>query len=108
MTNYTRRTASLICMTLVLALAQGAWADSEEEKKRLTRCAKDICSIIASRNPKGADLSCDLTKTWDKEQIQKGADSKNIKWGFGSAKCSVKFNIKRADIVAALTSPGTK
>jgi hypothetical protein len=108
MTKYTRRAVSLICVTLVLTLAQGAWADSEEEKKKLARCAKDICSIIVSKNPKGPDLSCDLTKTWDKDQIQKGADSKNISWGFGSAKCSVKFNIKRADIIAAFTSPETK
>jgi hypothetical protein len=98
----------LVCAALVLALAHGARADSEQEKKKLAQCAKDICGIILSKNPKGPDLSCDLTKTWDKHQMQKGADSKHVAWGLGSAKCHVKFNIKRTDIVAALTRPEFK
>ncbi len=98
---------ALTSAILALALGHGAHADSEEEKKKLAQCARDICIIIISKNPKGPDLSCDLTKTWDEAQIQKGADSKNIMWGLGSVRCSVKFNIKRADIVAALAGPET-
>ena len=90
---------------LALAMSQGAWADSAEDKQRLAKCAKDICAIIVSKAAKGPDLSCDLTKTWDRDAIQKGADSKQLPWGLGSAKCSVKIGAKRADIVAALTSP---
>jgi hypothetical protein len=89
----------------VLTGGQPASADSEEEKRKLAQCAKEICSIIVSKNAKGPDVTCDLTKTWEKEDIQKGAESKSITWGLGSAKCSAKVSIKRADIVAALTSP---
>ena len=64
--------------------------------------------MVLSRNPKGPDPSCDLTKTWDKEQIQKGVESKGVSWGLGSAKCHVKFGLKRAEIIAALTAPETK
>ena len=92
----------------MLALGHRAWADSDEEKIKLAQCAKDLCSIIISKNTRGPDVSCDLTKTWDKDQIQKGADSKNITWGLGSAKCHAKFSIRRGDIVAALTGPETK
>jgi hypothetical protein len=102
------RIALLACALLALALGQVARADPEEEKKKLYQCAKDLCSIILSKNPKGPDLVCDITKTWDKEKIQKGADSKNIGWGLGAATCSAKVTIKRADIVAALTSPEAK
>jgi hypothetical protein len=102
------RTALLACALGAFALGHSAWADREEEKKKLYQCAKDLCSIILSKNPKGPDLACDVTKTWDKEQIQKGADSKNIGWGLGSATCSAKFTIKRADIAAALTGPEAK
>ena len=98
----------MVCAALVLALTHGARADTEQEKKKLAQCAKDICGIILSQNPKGPDLSCDLTKTWDKHQMQKGADSKHVAWGLGAAKCHVKFNIKRTDIVAALTRPEFK
>jgi hypothetical protein len=102
------RIGVLVSVFLALALGQGSWADSEQEKKKLNQCAKDLCSIILSKNPKGPDLVCDITKTWDKDQLQKGADSKNIGWGLGSATCSAKFTIKRADIVTALTSPEAK
>src|SRR5215475_9721914 len=108
MTKPIGRTALLACALLSLALRHGARADREEEKKKLYQCAKDLCSIILSKNPKGPDLVCDVTKTGDKEQIQKGADSKNIGWDLGSATCSAKFTIKRADIAAALTSPEAK
>jgi len=107
MNKFIVRAALLACL-FALALGHGARADREEEKKKLYQCAKDLCSIILSKNPKGPDLVCDVTKTWDKKQIQKGADSKNIGWGLGSATCSAKFTIKRADIVAALTSPEAK
>ena len=97
---------------LALSLAIGllmtlhsALADSTDEKQKIARCAKDICSIIVSKNAKGPDLSCDLTKTWEREEIQKGADAKSLSWGLGSARCSVKLYAKRADIAAALTSP---
>jgi hypothetical protein len=102
------RTALLACILSALVLGQDARADREEEKKKLYQCAKDLCSIILSKSPKGPDLVCDVTKTWDKDQLQKGADSKNIGWGLGSATCSAKFTIKRADIVTALTSPEAK
>jgi len=50
-------------------------------------------------------LSCDLTKTWQKDEIQKGADSTNLMWGLGSAKCSAKIKAKRSEIIAAVTAP---
>ncbi len=93
---------------LAFAVSGNASADSAEEKQKLAQCAKDLCSIIVSKNPKGPDLSCDLTKTWDKDTIQKGAESKNIAWGLGSARCTAKVSAKRADIVAAFTSPEVK
>jgi hypothetical protein len=108
MKKFIGRIVLLAGALLALALGHVARADREDEKKKLYQCAKDLCSIILSKNPKGPDLVCDVTKTWDKEQIQKGADSKNIGWGLGSATCSAKFSIKRAEIVAALTSPEAK
>jgi hypothetical protein len=89
---------------LAFSAASSAWADSDEEKQKVVQCAKDICGIIVSKDANGPDLSCDLTKTWEKDEIQKGADSKKLTWGLGSARCSVKVSVKRADIAAALTS----
>jgi hypothetical protein len=90
---------------IAVALTGGALADSDAEKEKMAKCAKDLCGIILSKDANGPDLACDLTKTWEKDDIQKGADSKNLTWGLGSAKCSVKVAAKRADIVAAISKP---
>ncbi len=94
-----------MALGLSAAFAGAALADSDAEKAKLAQCAKDICGIIVSKDANGPDVSCDLTKTWEKEEIQKGADDKKLSWGLGSAKCSVKVSVKRSDIVAALTVP---
>ncbi len=70
---------------LSCSLSQGAWADKEEEKQKLAQCAKDLCSIMLSKDPAGPDLSCDLTKTWEEKQLQDGAASKSVSWSLGSA-----------------------
>ncbi len=108
MTKFPLLALALTGAILGLTAAQPASADTEEEKQKLAQCAKDICGIIVSKNAEGSDVTCDLTKTWEKDVIQKGAESKSISWGLGSAKCSAKVSVKRADIVAAMTSPELK
>jgi hypothetical protein len=99
------RRAPLLALIMSTSVAGLALADTDADKQRIAQCAKDICAIVVSKSANGPDLNCDLAKTWEKEDIQKGADSKSLTWGLGSAKCSVKVHAKRADIVAALTSP---
>ncbi|MGO8954950.1 MAG: hypothetical protein ACLPWS_18460 [Rhodomicrobium sp.] len=105
MTKSTKRRLTATVAILALTISQSAWADKAEEKQKLAQCAKDICGIVLSKDASGPDLTCDLTKTWEKDEVQKGADSKKITWGLGTAKCSIKVSAKRADLVAALTSP---
>ncbi|KAI94650.1 hypothetical protein T281_09840 [Rhodomicrobium udaipurense JA643] len=95
----------MIPLGLSMALAGAASAEDEGEKAKLSQCAKDLCSIIVSKDANGPDVTCDVTKTWQKEEIQKGAEQKKLSWGQGSAKCSAKVSVKRADIVASLTKP---
>jgi hypothetical protein len=108
MTKFRWRTAFLGAVLFGSGLSPGASADSEEDKKKLWKCATDICSIIVSKNPKGPDLRCDVTKTWDAKQVEKGAESKNLGWGLGSVRCHFQVSIKRVDIAAALSSPEGK
>ena len=108
MTKFRWGTAFLGVLLLGFGLSPSASADSEEDKKKLWKCATDICSIVASKNPKGPDLRCDVTKTWDAKQVEKGAKSKNLGWGLGSVSCHFQASIKRADIAAALSSPEGK
>lgn len=99
-----RARAAGLALALSVALCGAALGDTEADKAKLAQCGRDICSIIVSRKAKGPDLNCDLTKTWEKDQIQRGADSKSLSWGLGSAACSVKVQAKRSDLLAALTA----
>jgi hypothetical protein len=89
---------------LVLAAGSSAMADTAAEKEKLAQCAKDICGVIVSKKAAGPDVACTLAKTWEKEQVQKAADYMSYSWGLGSAACTANLNLKRADLVAALTS----
>ncbi|MGB8738304.1 MAG: hypothetical protein WCD20_19660 [Rhodomicrobium sp.] len=108
MTKFTFLALSLAGAILALTQGHPARADTEQEKQKLAQCAKDICGILVSKDAKGPGVTCDLTKTWDKDVIQKGAESKSVGWGLGSATCSAKVTIKRADIVAAMTASEMK
>jgi hypothetical protein len=61
--------------------------------------------MLLQKNPKGDDLSCELTKTWAQSTIKKGTENHTLKWGYGDARCSVQIHIPREAIVAALVNP---
>lgn len=100
----------LLLSALALALsaltlpATTAWAIEKVpgEKQRLKSCERALCKMILLKKPGGKDLNCNLTKTWLKSDIKKGAKRK-ITWGFGDAQCTTKVNIPRAVIIAAMT-----
>ena len=91
---------------LLFALLAPAHALDEQanETKLIKSCEERLCTMLLTKNPKGDDLKCELTKTWAKSTI-KGAENHTMKWGYGDARCSVQLHIPRANIVAALTSP---
>lgn len=72
------------------------------EAKALKACEQKICSMALTKKPAGEDLTCALSKTWDKDTLKKG-ESKSVKWGFGDARCTVDLDVKRADVILALT-----
>ena len=77
------------------------------EKKAISACEVKLCSMLVHKEPKGHDLKCDLTKTWGRKTI-KGAETGQLSWGFGDARCTVKLNVARADIVGAMTAKDGK
>jgi hypothetical protein len=89
---------------IALAASNLAFADTPEEKERLAQCGKEVCAVAISKKASGADVTCDLVKTWQKADMQKAADYMSYSWGMGEARCLVKLTLKRADLVAALTA----
>jgi hypothetical protein len=79
--------------------------DTAEEKAKNAQCVKDACSIVLTKEANGPDVNCDLAHRWDAKEIRALAESKDLSWSLGPARCSLKISAKRADIHAAVTSP---
>lgn len=85
-----------------LALVEG-----KEEKNILRACERQVCDIMLKKSPKGDDLNCTIEKTWAKSTIKNGVDKK-ISWTAGDARCSMRLQLSRAELVTAMTAPQHK
>ena len=63
------------------------------EKEARKECKKKICDIIATRDPNGEDVACDIAKTWREEDIVKMLGGK-ISWPWGKAVCQSKLELQ--------------
>ncbi len=91
---------SCAIMPLMLTTAQ---ADAKaDEKANLKACEVKICGLVVSKAAESDNVTCDLTKTWGKEEIAKGSLGKSMKWSWGDAQCSVKFALPAKPMIEAL------
>jgi len=74
------------------------------EKDARKACKKKICDIIATRDPMGDDVSCDIVKTWREEDIVKMLGGK-ISWPWGKAVCQSRLDVRRKDLARAMSEP---
>ncbi len=74
------------------------------EKEARKACKMKICDIIATRDPSGEDVSCDIVKTWREEDIVKMLGGK-IGWAWGKAVCQSRLEIKRKELALAMSEP---
>ena len=89
------------------APAARALDELAHEKKVINACELQLCTMLVLKEPKGPNLQCDLTKTWARSTI-KEADTPQVTWGFGDARCTVKVDVSRAEIVHAITAKEAK
>jgi len=78
--------------------------EEQAEKDARKECKKKICDIIATREPNGDDVACDITKTWREEDIVKMLGGK-INWPWGKAVCQSKLELKRKPLALAMSEP---
>lgn len=76
----------------------------EERAERQARkaCKIEICDILATKDPQGDDISCDIVKTWRESDITKMLGGR-FDWPWGKAVCQSKLDIKREQLVNAMT-----
>lgn len=72
------------------------------EKEARKACKKKLCDIVATRDPSGEDVACDITKTWRDEDIVKMLGGK-IGWPWGKAVCQSKLEVQRKPLALAMS-----
>lgn len=102
------RFAASILGAAVLALAiftapAFALDENPNEEQDLKACEKNLCAMILSKQATGDDLTCNISKTWAKDNIEKGASTKSLSWGFGDARCKLDLTAERSNVVSSLT-----
>lgn len=95
---------ALSVASLGTALAQDAVAPSPElaarmgkEKEARRACKIEICKAF-STPAGGAPITCDVTKTWLKDEITGRVTGGSYVWGYGHTQCSVQLKLDRAEI----------
>jgi hypothetical protein len=76
--------------------------EERAEKQARKACKIKICDILATKDPQGDDVSCDIVKTWRESDITKMLGGR-FEWPWGKAVCRSKLDIKREQLVNAMT-----
>lgn len=96
---------ALGAMVSLLGIAQAAALEVlPDEKAGREACERSFCEMVVKREA-GGPLACNMVKTWDRDKIKKTGESGKLSWGFGDARCSVKIDIAREPLLAALKEP---
>lgn len=76
--------------------------EEKAEKEARRACKVDICRVLASKDPNGADISCDIVKTWREASITNMLGGQ-IDWPYGKAVCQSKLVLKREALAKAMS-----
>lgn len=74
------------------------------EREGRKACKIEICSAFRARKT-GDDIACTITKSWRKEQLDKIVKKARVSWPWGRVICNADINLKRADLVKAMSEP---
>jgi len=74
------------------------------EREQRKACKFAICAAFHNRKP-GDDVTCNVLKTWRKEQLDAMVAKAKVSWPWGSVKCTADIKLKRADLAKAMTEP---
>jgi hypothetical protein len=87
------------------AQASGAETLTPEEKAQKEArkaCKVALCDVLATKDPAGSDISCDIVKTWREAAITKMLGGK-FDWPWGKAVCQSKLVVKREVLAKAMS-----
>ncbi len=78
-------------------------AEEKAERNSRKSCKVDICAAFRKPSASGSDISCDVVKSWRKEQLGKLVGKLKVSWPYGPVRCTSAVKLKRADLHKAMT-----
>ncbi len=79
--------------------------EEKAEKEARKACKVDICTAFRNPSAGGHDISCDVLKSWRKEQLVKMVSRLKVTWPYGPVRCTSSLKIKHDDLAKAVTEP---
>ena len=73
------------------------------EKESRQACKAEICSAFRAKKAEGSDIACSIVKSWRKVQLDKLVGKLKVSWPYGPVRCTSAVNMKRAELVRAMT-----
>lgn len=78
-------------------------SEEKAEKEARKACKIQICAAFRNKKPDGGDINCNVVKSWRKAQLTKLVAKLRVTWPYGPVRCTTNVNIKRADLIKAIT-----
>lgn len=78
-------------------------AEEKAERESRKACKADICAAFRKPSSSGSDISCDVVKSWRKEQLGKLVGRLKVSWPYGPVRCTSAVKLKRAELHKAMT-----
>lgn len=84
------------------AVAPEVIARMDKEKAARRACKVEICTAFAKPG-NGSPITCDVTKTWTRQEILGRVVGGSYVWGYGYTQCEVKVTLDRGLVAKAAT-----
>lgn len=73
-----------------------------QEREARKACKVKICAAFHNRTD-GADITCNVLKSWRKEQLSKLIEKAKVSWPWGRVRCVADISLKRDTLIRAMT-----
>lgn len=90
-------------VTVAPVKAEDLTPEEKAEREARKDCKVRICAAFHNRKPDGEDISCNVLKSWRKEQLSKLLEKAKVSWPWGRVSCSTNVSLKR-DLLTKATS----
>jgi len=77
--------------------------DEIAERDARKACKVRICAAFHTRKPEPTDVTCNVLKSWRKEQLTKMVEKAKVSWPWGNIKCTADVKLNGHLLAKAMT-----